>query len=350
MRLDSAAFSAGVAVVLTATLVLSGCVGSSPSQRDEAGAGSTQAEGSGDAGPSGEGKLFDVSWPVGTDAYEHAGYLPEGESVRASHFVSRFNLTEVSAVLTWSDGRNNTPVAPSRPDTFRLSVTAPGGETITVQGANADDDDDQSGTVAVRVDVGAVPEGPKAVEASDKANAMLEVMRARPPDDRGQGTWEFEVEMVDAGQVANPAEDLPCVDAGEAGMDCGNEWSLILVVAWYEARIESSASSGEGVCSQGSGNFLTVTQAPGAAVPRASAAYRLTDSDGNVYTGDSAAAGNDQFLYAWSGTTGDNIEAGDRFRITEEPTNDPWENNEQFDFEVAYQGDIVLSCPFTWTE
>lgn len=124
-----------------------------------------------------------------------------------------------------------------------------------------------------------------------------------------------------------------------------------VVYTWASGLAGTSGQGGvQGACSQGSGNFVRISSAPGRSVDRTQASYRMTDSNGNVYTGQQGDDGVDIFAYNWSGTTSNTIDAGDVFQVSDEPSNDPWSKNEALTFEVFHQGDAVLSCPFKWQE
>lgn len=143
--------------------------------------------------------------------------------------------------------------------------------------------------------------------------------------------------------------------------------TVVLAAVVYTWASGLAGTSGQGIsqgaCSQGSGNFLTISEAPGTSIARSSPTYRMVDTDGNTWDGVDHTNGNyashnitgEHFDYEWSGTWHANIEPGDVMRVPNNAsatnTNDAiWDDNEQLTFQLLFQGETVLNCPFRWDE
>lgn len=169
------------------------------------------------------GASYAVTWPTSeVTSAPVEDRTTEGESTVAAVVLNETNVTRVVFDLTWTDD-----VADSGPDSFEVSIVSPTGEVRNGTGDNGRIEVVFEGVNAQPTDMTLI--------GSDDADADAR-LRAGFTGQRGVGTWNVTVTVVEAGDQAVPdptgTGSVPPIAA-----DNGNEWTLTPKLTVYRAQI-----------------------------------------------------------------------------------------------------------------
>lgn len=171
-----------------------------------------------------EGPSYAVTWPTS----DVAGPVledrsEEGAATTSPLVLNATNVTRVVFALTWTDD-----VDGSAPDSFEVSIVSPTGEVRNATGDN--------GRIEIVFD-GVDPQPTDlTLIGTDDADAEAR-LRASYTGQRGVGTWNVTITIVDAGDQAVPdptgTGTVPPIAA-----DNGNEWTLTPTLTVYRAQAQ----------------------------------------------------------------------------------------------------------------
>lgn len=166
---------------------------------------------------------FPIAWstedgPTST----RTGTLEEGENESFGIGVAPTNVTEVEVRLVWEDDVGER-------DTFRLSVTPPGGPERTNASRN--------GTVVLTFPLASVPDA-QSINASDPEAARQQALD-RFTTRQGQGTWNVTVTLESApGQ--RPVPNAPQL---ETEPDGSNDYQMSVSFSRYTGQVADTPAT-----------------------------------------------------------------------------------------------------------